>query len=549
MKRKVSIAISMLGDPEVVFLDEPTAGMDPYNRRQVWDMILDARKGRSIILTTHMMDEADVLSDRVGIIKDGVLVTCGTPLFLKHHLGTGYELSFEGSVAGMDVANLVAGATKLPSLTGAKWNLPHGTEPSFSRLIKALDMAGAVNVKLEVTTLEQVFLETGKEDYQRDGNESTDLTHVATDAQLLDKIWKPHSAVTKLTTWGKVMLVRKFLMLNFFRNNGAISLNIGQPALYIIGGMVAAHLLASPPPSLVTTPDISIEPLLLGLSPSLYFGLSSQLQGHSILPMLAASPPAEVGDYFSGMPVSCGYFASNTTLQYSSSYFALQVCEQIAASATMWTQGASNSSGMNITLVLLPYESTMVVNIGTIILPLCIFFGVTGMAYVTLDVLVLKSAKVFDLFRVAGLGEMYCYAGIWIYKFLVSFVPATILIIVLGLALGLPIFGNAGRWLGTLILLCLYAFATPPGAFVLGKLLISDYDSAKNWFPGVYLTVMSIPYSAYAVVLQLVDSDAQQWVLLAGDILSALLPPFAFQRGLYAVIKPSSEFNDANLTW
>merc|ERR1711933_78558 len=70
MQRKVLIALALLGDPEVVFLDEPTAGLDPYNRRTIWDMIIAAKKNRSIILTTHFLDEADVLSDRIGIIND-----------------------------------------------------------------------------------------------------------------------------------------------------------------------------------------------------------------------------------------------------------------------------------------------------------------------------------------------------------------------------------------------------------------------------------------------------------------------------------------------
>ena len=64
MRRRLSLAIALLGDPKVVFLDEPTTGMDPVTRRQVWDVIERAKAGRVILLTTHSMEEADILGDR-----------------------------------------------------------------------------------------------------------------------------------------------------------------------------------------------------------------------------------------------------------------------------------------------------------------------------------------------------------------------------------------------------------------------------------------------------------------------------------------------------
>ncbi|CAB9531154.1 Retinal-specific ATP-binding cassette transporter (Partial), partial [Seminavis robusta] len=169
MKRKVSIALALLGSPEVVYLDEPTAGMDPYNRRQIWDMIIAAKKGRSIILTTHFLDEADVLSDRIGILKDGKLITCGSSLFLKHHFGVGYTLRYgldSVEAEPIDITTMVADAEPLPlEIPGRyEWRLEHGSEPKFPEVLRALGEAGATNVSLDLTTLEEVFLQTGKED-------------------------------------------------------------------------------------------------------------------------------------------------------------------------------------------------------------------------------------------------------------------------------------------------------------------------------------------------------------------------------------------------
>uniref|UniRef100_A0A673C9K9 Zgc:172302 n=1 Tax=Sphaeramia orbicularis TaxID=375764 RepID=A0A673C9K9_9TELE len=94
MKRKLSVAIAFVGGSKVVVLDEPTAGVDPYSRRGIWDLLLKYRKGnRTIILSTHYMDEAELLGDRIAIISQGRLCCCGSPLFLKSHLGSGYYLT------------------------------------------------------------------------------------------------------------------------------------------------------------------------------------------------------------------------------------------------------------------------------------------------------------------------------------------------------------------------------------------------------------------------------------------------------------------------
>ncbi|XP_059140192.1 phospholipid-transporting ATPase ABCA1-like [Physella acuta] len=93
MKRKLSVAIAFVGGSKTVILDEPTAGVDPYARRAIWELLLKFRKGRTIILSTHHMDEADVLGDRIAIISQGKLCTVGTSLFLKNKFGSGYYLT------------------------------------------------------------------------------------------------------------------------------------------------------------------------------------------------------------------------------------------------------------------------------------------------------------------------------------------------------------------------------------------------------------------------------------------------------------------------
>lgn len=84
--------MAFIGGSDVIFLDEPTSGMDPVTRRGVWDFLNNNKKGRTIVLTTHFMDEADFLGDRVAIISHGQLRCAGSSLFLKSRLGVGYLL-------------------------------------------------------------------------------------------------------------------------------------------------------------------------------------------------------------------------------------------------------------------------------------------------------------------------------------------------------------------------------------------------------------------------------------------------------------------------
>ena len=82
-KRKLSVALALIGDPKIVCLDEPTSGMDPLSRRQLWDVLQSKRPGRVMLFTTHQMDEADILADRKAVLSNGQL-QC-TPS-LGHHV-------------------------------------------------------------------------------------------------------------------------------------------------------------------------------------------------------------------------------------------------------------------------------------------------------------------------------------------------------------------------------------------------------------------------------------------------------------------------------
>ena len=98
MKRKLNLAIALIGSSKIVILDEPTSGMDTEARRQVWNLLLEARRSKTILLSTHYLEEADVTADRIVIISKGAVHCYGTPVFLKNSFGTGYQLRVQKSV-------------------------------------------------------------------------------------------------------------------------------------------------------------------------------------------------------------------------------------------------------------------------------------------------------------------------------------------------------------------------------------------------------------------------------------------------------------------
>jgi ABC-type multidrug transport system ATPase subunit len=177
-KRRLCTAMAFLGDPKIVFLDEPTTGLDPSARRSLWTFLKQQRAGRVIVLTTHFMDEADLLADRKGIIVDGRLAVCGSSPFLKNKFGLGYKLSLsvnsapvprasmESSSASIEqlfdlVRSVVPEASALESSCDIAMSLPIASLPRIPALLDALDSQGKrfgmECYSLNTTTLEQVI--------------------------------------------------------------------------------------------------------------------------------------------------------------------------------------------------------------------------------------------------------------------------------------------------------------------------------------------------------------------------------------------------------
>ncbi|XP_049519507.1 cholesterol transporter ABCA5-like isoform X4 [Dermacentor silvarum] len=174
-KRKLSVGIALIGDPKIVFLDEPSSGMDPYSRRHLWSELQKRKEGKVIVLTTHFMDEADILADWKAILCKGKLRCAGTSLFLKNRFGIGYHLTMVVD-QGTDKAHMnqlvqqfVPTATVYRSTsTELAFILPMDSTYNFANLFAAIEEAiaeGTMGVRsygISMTTLEEVFLKMGE---------------------------------------------------------------------------------------------------------------------------------------------------------------------------------------------------------------------------------------------------------------------------------------------------------------------------------------------------------------------------------------------------
>jgi len=165
MKRRLSIAMALVSEPQVLFLDEPTLGLDPQSRRSIWEHIEELKGKKTVVLTTHYLEEADALADRIAIIDEGKIIALGTPRELKD------------SISDMQVMVVKAKNLTKDAIEGLREIYPEvreieegieikAKEVNFSEVVDYLRPRGVIieSTSLKEVTLDDVFLHlTGKE--------------------------------------------------------------------------------------------------------------------------------------------------------------------------------------------------------------------------------------------------------------------------------------------------------------------------------------------------------------------------------------------------
>jgi len=176
-RRKLSVALSLVGGPDVVFLDEPSAGMDPVARRGMWTAIQKAAKNCSIVLTTHHLEEVEALADIVAIMVDGSLRCIGDKIHLKNKYGSGYEMSLRisSSQYKKDIEKFVA--TTFPEATlneyrGQRFVYQLPRDASLSWMFQVIqenkEALHITDYSVSQTSIEQVFLRISEQAENKD---------------------------------------------------------------------------------------------------------------------------------------------------------------------------------------------------------------------------------------------------------------------------------------------------------------------------------------------------------------------------------------------
>ena len=169
MKRRVNVLMAVIHEPEIIFFDEPSAGLDPQSRRVVWDFIKEfQKKKKTVILTTHNMEEADDLSDELVIIDQGKIITHGTPRELKGSLGKGDVIEFKVK-ENVDREPIKNRLEKLDFVTWArvvgKTRIVLNGKDGLRRISEIMDASQEklLDISIRKNTLEDVFIDlTGR---------------------------------------------------------------------------------------------------------------------------------------------------------------------------------------------------------------------------------------------------------------------------------------------------------------------------------------------------------------------------------------------------
>ncbi|KAK3588921.1 hypothetical protein CHS0354_023682 [Potamilus streckersoni] len=181
MKRRLCVALAFVGGSEVVILDEPTSGIDPNGRRAIWNLIVSRKNGCAVLLSTHHLDEADILGDRIILMHKGKILCSGSPLFLKQSVGSGYRLTLTRNLHNED--------HNIPSiLTWLQARVPN------AKLVKVVnnEYTFILPIQSQYNEFERLFLDL---DTQK---ETLDISEYALSGPTLDEVFLKVSFVANM---------------------------------------------------------------------------------------------------------------------------------------------------------------------------------------------------------------------------------------------------------------------------------------------------------------------------------------------------------------
>ncbi|KAL8586837.1 hypothetical protein ACOMHN_052713 [Nucella lapillus] len=552
-KRKLSVAMALIGDPKIIFLDEPTAGMDPYSRRHLWSLLKSNKEGRLILMTTHFMDEADILSDRKAIISKGQLKCCGSSLYLKSKFGIGYHLNM--------VVSPACDADKVLRLlqqwvSGVEFDRCHGKELSytiplsqvsqFPEMFSALEAQegsqtvseslGILNYGISMPTLEEVFLKLGEEE-EGEGNENptyNSLSHLDVDFSKMEGNGRQPQTQIQMRTNQNVnqvfsttqkpsdqagfcfWMLFKLRFFNFWRSKLTLILLIVLPIGLVAFSLVLSKLQAKANTNLTPVPldltslqyarlsgsaDTSIPKFAVQdtASDAISQGITTEIQN---VYQVDSYPPStklfDVAPHFLGTNLLMTDAATNNLASYVALYndTAIHSMPTVinALTAAMLKKAGS---ALSIVTTILPWTEEPKLTFDVI----SFYSSITlGLAFAVIasffgaGVVQDKQWKCKSQLRVSGVSFHMYWGAMFVFDLLVILIPATSCLI-LALAMQMPSLTPGGAILSLILLFIVFIPLSLLFALVC-SFAFDKYETAQAMFPNLFMLMGTLPYSA-----------------------------------------------------
>ncbi|KAG8276976.1 hypothetical protein J6590_052894 [Homalodisca vitripennis] len=227
MKRRLCLAFAFVGSSKVLVLDEPTSGLDTETRTLIWDVVAGFRGQRTVIITTHDMEEADVLGDRIAIMDQGRVVCYGTTMFLKTIYGTGYNIHVlknpkapANYIIDSVKSKITLSRVKVVSSSQVDFIVTESHMENFPRLFEALERNGSslgINgISVTHTTMEDVFLNVASTCEEDDGKNAEKLRIIeimSRDANyVFIESWELYVQQFKALVWRRMVTIRRNIL-------------------------------------------------------------------------------------------------------------------------------------------------------------------------------------------------------------------------------------------------------------------------------------------------------------------------------------------------
>ncbi|KAI9353696.1 hypothetical protein BDR26DRAFT_849064 [Obelidium mucronatum] len=250
-KRRLAVGVAFLGNPKVVILDEMSSGVDPVSRRRIWEIIQNQKEAnKTIIFTTHFLDEAEALADRIAILGEGMLKCVGSLWFLKKEFGAGYNLTVllkqtdEESLQDLDiVVKSNVSDAELVSFAGAEvqYHLPERNVNYFGQMIRQLECIQFVeSFGLSVTTLDEVFMRVNsRNEVKLPGSSLSVRDNRSNISSLSDRV-----VIVRPPWWRLILVIAHKTWISAFRDK---SLLISRTLLPIVAAAAISQLLKDIP--------------------------------------------------------------------------------------------------------------------------------------------------------------------------------------------------------------------------------------------------------------------------------------------------------------